>query len=110
MLDGIAAMKQENLDRLRHYGFDNRDILSDTRMDVRFAGQEFTVTVHLDKAWLLEPDTVLDGVCARFVTLHRAALRPRRARCAPRDRYPAGAICRTGSQVLLACVAGRGGG
>ena len=71
MLGGIAAMKRENLDRLRHYGFDNRDILSDTRMDVRFAGQEFTVTVHVDEPWLGEPDTVLDGVRARFVTLHR---------------------------------------
>lgn len=29
MLDSIAAMKQENLDRLRHYGFENRNILSD---------------------------------------------------------------------------------
>ena len=71
MLDGIAAMQQENLDRLRHYGFDSEDILSDTRMDVRFAGQEFTVTVHVDEPWLGEPDAILTGVRERFVTLHQ---------------------------------------
>ena len=71
MLGGISVMKRENLDRLRHYGFDDGDILSDTRVDIRFAGQEFTVTVHIDEPWLGEPDTVLDGVRTRFVTLHQ---------------------------------------
>ena len=74
MLDGIAAMKRENLERLRGYGFDETDILSDTRLDVRFAGQEFTVTVHADEAWLGEPGesgAFLAGVRERFVALHR---------------------------------------
>ena len=64
-------MKRENLERLRGYGFDEQEILSDTRMDVRFAGQEFTVTVHADEAWLAEPGALPAGVRERFVALHR---------------------------------------
>ena len=71
MLDSILAMQQENLDRLQRHGFDSEDIVSDTRMDVRFAGQEFTVTVHVDEPWLGEPDAILTGVRERFVTLHQ---------------------------------------
>lgn len=71
MLDSITAMKQENLQRLRGYGFDETEILSDTRLDVRFAGQEFTVTVHAEEAWLAEPGAFPAGVRERFVALHR---------------------------------------
>lgn len=71
MLEAIAAMKRENLERLHGYGFDEGEILSDTRLDVRFAGQEFTVTVHADEVWLGEPGAVLAGVRDRFVALHR---------------------------------------
>lgn len=71
ILGTIDSMQQENLERLAEHGFSHDDIQSATRLDIRFAGQEFTVTVRLDEDWLANRETLLTGLRKRFVELHR---------------------------------------
>jgi N-methylhydantoinase A len=46
-------------------------VTSSARADMRFAGQEYTVTVPLDNAWLEDPATLLPSTGERFVESHR---------------------------------------
>jgi N-methylhydantoinase A len=71
ILDIVASLKNENLERLQEHGFDSAAIQSDIRADVRYAGQEFTVTVPIEENWTMKQKNLLDGVRERFVELHR---------------------------------------
>ncbi|NKB35670.1 MAG: hydantoinase/oxoprolinase family protein [Gammaproteobacteria bacterium] len=71
ILDVLASLKKENLERLQEHGFDSEAIQSDMRADVRYAGQEFTVTVAIDEKWTTKQEELLQGVRERFVELHR---------------------------------------
>jgi len=71
ILDSVASLKKENLQRLEQHGFDSDAIVSDMRADVRFAGQEFTVTVPVEEEWTNNQENLLKGVRERFVELHR---------------------------------------
>lgn len=71
ILDTVATLTGETVERLRRHGFDAGDIVSDVRADMRFSGQEYTVTVPLERAWLSDVDALLPGVRERFVELHR---------------------------------------
>lgn len=71
VLGEIGRLTSENAGQLRQHGFDEDAVESEVRVDIRFAGQEYTVTVPVEPEWLAGPDTFLDGGRARFVTLHR---------------------------------------
>ena len=71
ILDSFTSLKKENLQRLEQHGFDSDAIVSDMRADVRFAGQEFTVTVPVEEEWTANQEKLLQGVRERFVELHR---------------------------------------
>jgi N-methylhydantoinase A len=55
---------------LRGYGFGDEDIELLHRVDVRYAGQDHTITVPVDAGWLDDRDAFLAGVRERFVAAH----------------------------------------
>lgn len=67
----VAALTAQNLEHLESHGFDVDEVNSSARADLRFAGQEYTVTVPLDDAWLEDPAALLAGLGERFVASHR---------------------------------------
>jgi N-methylhydantoinase A len=67
----FANLKSGNLERLRQHGFEADEVLTAARADVRFAGQEFTVTVPVEEEWLQDSSVLLNGVRKHFVALHR---------------------------------------
>jgi N-methylhydantoinase A len=71
ILSIFDELERENLERLGQHGFDAEAVESDLRADIRFTGQEFTVTVHIDPEWLDDRDSLLVGIRERFVDLHR---------------------------------------
>jgi N-methylhydantoinase A len=79
-LDGTSAreaigilrrLEMETSEELRRYGFDESSIMLQGRVDVRYAGQEHTITVPLDPRWVSDEKTLLEGVSDCFVNLHR---------------------------------------
>lgn len=70
ILENISALKSENLERLQEHGFNSNAIQSNIRADVRYAGQEFTVTVPIEDSWMGKQNELLQGVRERFVRLH----------------------------------------
>lgn len=71
IIEVAKMLSDENIERLAEHNFDTGRIKSFSRCDVRFAGQEYAVTVGLDDAWLDDPDMLLDGLSDRFVEAHR---------------------------------------
>jgi N-methylhydantoinase A len=67
----VATLTEQNHEQLASHGFDVDEVSSSARADLRFAGQEYTVTVPLDEAWLEDPVALLTGVGERFVELHQ---------------------------------------
>jgi N-methylhydantoinase A len=55
---------------LHAYGF-GEAVDRHYRADLRFAGQEHTITVSLDPAWLADDRLLLEGCRERFVAAHR---------------------------------------
>jgi N-methylhydantoinase A len=56
---------------LGEYGFAAGAIDVPCRVDARFAGQEYTITVPIEPAWLADGGALLVGVRERFVAAHR---------------------------------------
>lgn len=71
ILDVITHLKYGNLERLRQHGFVAEEVQTGTRADVRYAGQEFTVTVPVEEEWLRDKDALLAGMRTHFVASHR---------------------------------------
>jgi N-methylhydantoinase A len=67
----VEGLSAENDERLESYGFSSESIDSSARVDIRFAGQEYTVTVPVEQRWLSNGDHLLEAVRERFVDLHR---------------------------------------
>ena len=67
----IVRLTRENGVQLRHHGFGSAAVHTEVRVDIRFAGQEYTVTVPVESEWLDDRGEFLDGVRDRFVKLHR---------------------------------------
>jgi N-methylhydantoinase A len=65
-----ARLREENLEQLAAHGFARDAVRSNVRADLRFAGQEYTVTVPLDDAWLDDSESLLSGLRERFVEAH----------------------------------------
>ena len=55
---------------LHAYGFDDAALDLLYRADLRYLGQEHTITVPLDVAWIDDEDRLLTGCRERFVALH----------------------------------------
>ncbi|QIB67018.1 hydantoinase/oxoprolinase family protein [Kineobactrum salinum] len=53
------------------YGFAAHDIEDIIKLDLRYTGQEYTITVACDSAWLQDPDQLLKGARGSFVETHR---------------------------------------
>lgn len=53
------------------YGFEAQDVEDTINLDLRYTGQEYTVTVACDSAWLQNPDQLLKGAREAFVDTHR---------------------------------------
>ena len=72
---GLAAdlrtLAERASDGLRRYGFDDGGVELLYRADVRFAGQEHTVTVRLDRGWVEDGSALASGIRDRFVSMHR---------------------------------------
>lgn len=58
-------------DMLHSYGFTDAAIERVYRADLRFEGQEHTVTVPIDLSWLDDPAALLWGARQRFLAMHR---------------------------------------
>lgn len=66
-----ATLGGENVARLGEHGFAPGDVTSHVRTDMRFAGQEYTVTVPVEDSWLDDPQLLLRELRGRFVAAHR---------------------------------------
>ncbi len=71
ILKNITGLEKQNLERLQDHGFDSDAVKSDVRADVRYSGQEFTVTVPIENEWTEKQENLLKGVRNSFVELHR---------------------------------------
>ena len=71
ILHTVETLKHATVERLHEHGFDASAIHSDIRADMRFAGQEFAVTVPVEQEWTNDADKLLSGLRQRFVELHR---------------------------------------
>jgi N-methylhydantoinase A len=67
--DDLAELARLASGELRAYGFEGDDIDVVSRLDMRFAGQEHTLTVTLDGA--TSEERFVDNARSRFVDLHR---------------------------------------
>ncbi len=57
--------------QLASYGFEAGATELVARADLRFSGQEYTVTVPVEAAWLDDAGALLGGIRERFVAAHR---------------------------------------
>jgi len=66
-----TALAAENVARLSEHGFSAGDVGSHVRTDMRFAGQEYTVTIAVENAWLKDPQLLMSELRRRFAESHR---------------------------------------
>jgi N-methylhydantoinase A len=71
VMEEIRKVVAEATAELQLFGFDEADLEFLYRADVRYAGQDDTITVPLDASWLADEDALLDGVRRRFVAMHQ---------------------------------------
>jgi len=71
VLADLRALEQQATAELRVYGFDDDDIARLYRVDLRFAGQEHTLTTPLDDEDIRDEETLLRSCRRRFVAMHR---------------------------------------
>ncbi len=69
--DDLAGLARQTQSELRQYGFDGGAIDLLYRLDMRYAGQDDTITVPLDTEWAADAATLLAGAGERFVAMHR---------------------------------------
>jgi N-methylhydantoinase A len=71
----VAAILRSLADRtateLAKYGFERAELATTHRADLRYAGQDATLSVPVDERWLDEPELLLGGLRERFVAAHR---------------------------------------
>jgi N-methylhydantoinase A len=71
VVDDLRGLAERTTADLRAYGFREESVELFYRADVRYAGQEHTITVPLETAWTEDGEGLLAGLRDRFVTLHR---------------------------------------
>jgi N-methylhydantoinase A len=67
---GLRELASDAVRELGDYGFTDDEIDVLHRVDVRYAGQDHTLTVPIDPEWLDDSDALLSGVRQRFVAAH----------------------------------------
>jgi N-methylhydantoinase A len=66
----LAEVAGRAAEELGRYGFGGASVEVLHRVDVRYAGQDHTLTVPVDADWLEDRDSLLAGVRERFVAAH----------------------------------------
>jgi N-methylhydantoinase A len=66
----LAEVADSAGEQLAHYGFGGDSIEVLHRVDVRYAGQDHTLTIPVESEWLGDRDALLAGVRERFVAAH----------------------------------------
>ena len=67
----LADLAAQTQSELRMFGFDGRDIELLYRLDMRYRGQDDTITVPLETGWVADPPTLHVEAGRRFVAMHR---------------------------------------
>jgi N-methylhydantoinase A len=67
----LADLALQTRSDLRQFGFSGEAVDLLYRLDMRYVGQDDTITVPLDPAWVGDPKALLLGMAHRFVTMHR---------------------------------------
>jgi N-methylhydantoinase A len=67
----LRALDAQATAELLAYGFEDEAIERLYRVDLRYAGQEHTLTVPLETAWRDDRRALLDGCRERFVAMHQ---------------------------------------
>ncbi|MDB5075617.1 MAG: 5-oxoprolinase, partial [Chloroflexi bacterium] len=70
LCDELRSLAAQTTGELHQYGFDDASLDLLYRTDVRYLGQEHTITVPLDAAWIDDEELLLAGCRERFVALH----------------------------------------
>ena len=70
MTSRLHALADEASEQLRLYGFNDDEIEVLHRVDVRYAGQDHTLTAAIEKEWFGDEAALLAGVRERFVAAH----------------------------------------
>lgn len=66
----FAELAEENLRQLEEHGFGPADIAVSLRVDMRFVGQEYTITIPVDQEWIGDPALLFEALSQRFVATH----------------------------------------
>jgi N-methylhydantoinase A len=67
----MESLRRHVVGGLAAYGVVEESVGVSHRLDLRFEGQEHSVTVPIDAVWLQDHPLFLAGARERFVTLHR---------------------------------------
>jgi N-methylhydantoinase A len=67
----LRSVVEQARRELSEFGFEGESLSLLHRVDVRYQGQDDTLTVALEQAWLEEDALLLSGLRERFVSLHR---------------------------------------
>ena len=68
--DELRALGGEAAAELGRYGFPEGEVERLYRADIRYAGQDHTITVPIEAAWLDDQPALLEGARERFVAAH----------------------------------------
>jgi len=69
-LETLTTLESRAKSSIESYGFNAADIRSLRRLDMRFRGQEYTLTIDLEQSWC-DLSSILSGARERFVEAHR---------------------------------------
>lgn len=69
-LQTLDELEARAVNAIANYGFAREKIAVVRRLDLRFLGQEYTLTIGLDSAWR-DPESVLTNARREFVKAHR---------------------------------------
>ncbi len=70
LLDTLRDLSAQASAELEGYGFPGDEVEVLSRADVRFAGQDYTIMVPLERDWLGDATALLAGLRERFVAAH----------------------------------------
>jgi N-methylhydantoinase A len=71
IIEDLEMLGESATRMLQAYGFRESAVIRLYRADLRFEGQEHTVTVTVDAAWLDDEQVLLRGLHDRFLTTHQ---------------------------------------
>jgi N-methylhydantoinase A len=69
--DDLANLASQTRSELRQYGFDGTAVEVLYKLDMRYAGQDDTITVPLEPDWAIDAGALFSGAPRRFIAMHR---------------------------------------